>query len=129
MDNTEKGLYHPDCGYWQVSSKPSASSKASWPEGTVEVELCPGEGYTYNGTSWVAPSSEWLYEKESVEVRLARDRQLKILDRILSNPLRWAAMTTEEQNTWSTYRTDLLNVPQQSGFPGSVVWPVKPEIV
>jgi hypothetical protein len=41
--------------------------------------------------------------------------------------LRWADMTTEQQNAWSQYRTDLLNITEQEGFPHNVVWPSRPE--
>jgi hypothetical protein len=49
------------------------------------------------------------------------------VDAMVSNPLRWADMTTEQQSLWTQYRTDLLNVPQQFGFPHGVTWPTKPE--
>ena len=63
----------------------------------------------------------------AAEVRAQRDWLLaNEVDPIVSNPLRWADMTTEEQNAWSQYRTDLLNVPQQAGFPHNITWPTKP---
>jgi len=43
------------------------------------------------------------------------------------NPIRWENLTEEEQNSWRTYRTELLDVPQQEGFPWNVIWPTKPE--
>jgi hypothetical protein len=49
------------------------------------------------------------------------------VDPIVTNPLRWADLTTEKQNEWTQYRTDLLNVPQQAGFPNTINWPTKPE--
>jgi hypothetical protein len=48
------------------------------------------------------------------------------VDPVVSNPLRWADMSIEDQNAWLQYRTDLLNVPSQSGFPHNVTWPTKP---
>ena len=66
--------------------------------------------------------------KIAANVRHVRNLRLEQeVDPIVSNPLRWAEMTSEEQNTWSQYRTDLLNVPQQSGFPHDVTFPTKPE--
>ena len=60
-------------------------------------------------------------------VRLQRDLILaNEVDPIVSNPLRWADMTTEQQNAWSQYRTDLLNITDQSGFPHNVTWPTRP---
>lgn len=61
------------------------------------------------------------------QVRFERDNRLRNeVDPIVTNPLRWADMTTEQQNAWSQYRTDLLNIPQQSGFPDNIDWPTKP---
>ena len=61
-------------------------------------------------------------------VRDQRDAKLRLdVDPVVSNPLRWADLTTEKQNEWSQYRTDLLNVPQQAGFPNTINWPTKPE--
>jgi hypothetical protein len=61
-------------------------------------------------------------------VRLQRDNMLQMeVDPIVSNALRWADMTTEEQNAWTAYRTALLDITDQAGFPHSVTWPTKPE--
>lgn len=37
-----------------------------------------------------------------------------------------AADATTDKAAWATYRQALRDVPQQAGFPSSVVWPVKP---
>ena len=49
-----------------------------------------------------------------------------VVDPLVSNPLRWADLTSDKQAEWSQYRTDLLNVPQQAGFPNSITWPTEP---
>ncbi len=68
-----------------------------------------------------------LAEMRGTEVRQKREIILTTeVDPIVSNPLRWADMTTEQQNAWSQYRTDLLNITDQAGFPHSVTWPTKP---
>ena len=60
-------------------------------------------------------------------VRMEReDRLVNEVDPIVSNPLRWADLTTEQQNAWTQYRTDLLNITDQAGFPHNVTWPTKP---
>ena len=60
--------------------------------------------------------------------RIQRDMLLETeVDPIVSNPLRWADMTTEQQTAWTQYRTDLLNMTSQDGFPHNVTWPTKPE--
>lgn len=80
-----------------------------------------------NIAAYVPPTQEELDAQASAAVRAQRDSILaNEVDPIVSNPLRWADMTTEEQNAWSQYRTDLLNVPQQAGFPHNVTWPTKP---
>ena len=79
-------------------------------------------------TAYTAPTQEELDAQAAALVRAERDNKLVTeVDPIVSNPLRWADLSTEKQNEWSTYRTALLNVPQQSGFPHNVVWPTKPD--
>jgi hypothetical protein len=42
------------------------------------------------------------------------------------NPIRYAALTAEEQQELATYRQALLDVPAQAGYPATVVWPTPP---
>tara|TARA_B100001094_G_scaffold332589_1_gene405349 strand:+ start:4059 stop:4475 length:417 start_codon:yes stop_codon:yes gene_type:complete len=78
--------------------------------------------------AYVAPTQAEIDAETAREVRMMRDHLLQSeVDSVVSNPLRWADMTSEKQTEWSQYRTDLLNVPQQSGFPNSISWPTKPE--
>ena len=80
------------------------------------------------GSNYSAFSQSDYDAKIAANVRHVRNLKLEQeVDPIVSNPLRWAEMTSEEQTTWSQYRTDLLNVPQQSGFPHDVTFPTKPE--
>ncbi|AQT28061.1 putative tail fiber assembly protein [Vibrio phage pVa-21] len=58
--------------------------------------------------------------------RATRDALLGILDTYVSNPLRWNALTEEQQQALTTYREKLLDVPQQGGFPARIVWPKAP---
>lgn len=50
----EKGFFHPQAGYWQTVSEPSAEVLAAYPEGTVEVPLKPGANFDWDGFTWVA---------------------------------------------------------------------------
>jgi len=76
---------------------------------------------------YVPPTQEELDAEAAIAVRAQRDFILENeVDPIVSNPLRWAGMTAEEQAAWSNYRTALLDVPQQSGFPHNVTWPTQP---
>ena len=63
-----------------------------------------------------------VFERDTRDVKLRNE-----VDPIVTNPLRWAGLTEAKQNEWATYRTDLLNVPQQAGFPNTITWPTKPE--
>jgi hypothetical protein len=79
-------------------------------------------------TAYVAPTQEELDEETADQVRSDRDYKLLTeVDPLVTNPLRWAELTSDKQAEWSQYRIDLLNVPQQSGFPNTITWPVKPE--
>lgn len=126
----EYGYYHPEAGYWQTITQPTQDTLDSYPEGTVNVPLKPGKGYEYNGTEWVAPSEEWLYEEEAAIVRAIRNKKLKHkVDPAVSNPLRWASMSTEEQDAVATYRQELLDITDQEGFPYDITWPTKPSFL
>jgi len=61
-------------------------------------------------------------------IRLERNFKLVAeVDPLVSNPLRWNDLTDTQRTAWTQYRTDLLNIPQQAGFPHDVTWPTKPE--
>tara|TARA_R110002126_G_scaffold81988_1_gene201485 strand:- start:49 stop:459 length:411 start_codon:yes stop_codon:yes gene_type:complete len=76
--------------------------------------------------AYVAPTAEELATAAAAQVRSQRDQLLLEVDAFVGNPLRWADLTSDEQTAWATYRTALLSVPQQAGFP-TVTWPTKPE--
>lgn len=79
------------------------------------------------GSDYESATQEEIDNRESELVRFQRDTTLETeVDPIVSNPLRWADLTTEQQNAWSQYRTALLNITDQEGFPHSVTWPTKP---
>lgn len=64
-------------------------------------------------------------DMKSWQVRQQRDKLL--VENVDSmNILRWNELTAEQQAAVGTYRQELLNVPQQAGFPWTVVWPTFP---
>ena len=66
-------------------------------------------------------------EQKAKDARTRRDMLLTtIVDPIVTNPLRWAELSTAEQQEWADYRTALLDVPQQVGFPNAITWPTQP---
>ena len=77
--------------------------------------------------AYVAPTQAELDAALAAEARAQRDRLLVAVDVVVSNPLRWADLSASKQVEWSNYRQELLNVPQQSGFPSSISWPTEPE--
>jgi len=42
------------------------------------------------------------------------------------NPVRYAALTADQQAELAAYRQALLNIPQQTGWPNTIDWPTKP---
>jgi hypothetical protein len=59
------------------------------------------------------------------KVRMKRDDLLKTeIDSL--NPIRWESLTEDQKTAYGIYRQELLDVPQQDGFPFNVDWPVKP---
>ena len=80
------------------------------------------------GSDYVAFSQSDEDARQAYFSRYQRDQRLESeVDPIVTNPLRWAELTTAKQNEWTQYRTDLLNVPQQAGFPSTINWPTQPE--
>ena len=73
-------------------------------------------------------SPEEILEYDAGEVRRERYGKLKTqVDPYVTNPLRWASLTEEKRQEWMDYRTLLLDLPDQEGFPYNVTWPTKPE--
>ena len=58
-------------------------------------------------------------------MRDLRDQTLKN-DVDSYNPIRYAALTAEQQQELAVYRQALLDLPQQQSWPNNVVWPTKP---
>jgi len=91
-------------------------------DNSVLLELI-GSDYT----AYVAPTQAELDAELAVGLRAQRDDKLvQEVDPIVTNPLRWAELTDAKQAEWTQYRTDLLNLPAQAGFPNTVTWPTKP---
>ncbi len=65
------------------------------------------------------------YVPTAEDVRQQRDRLLAESD-WTQLPDAQAALSDSQKQAWATYRQALRDVPQQSGFPADVQWPVKP---
>lgn len=68
------------------------------------------------------PSNEQLAER----ARALRGHLLERLDTFVSNPLRWSTLSEELQTEVGKFRQELLDVPQQEGFPTDIKWPEPP---
>lgn len=118
-----------DNSYFVEPTEPSAKflEVHPRPEGAFEMEARPEEYFDYVDGAWVENADRKL-SVLSDRARMERDGKLvSEVDPIASNNLRWAELTSEKQAEWTQYRTNLLNVPQQSGFPTSISWPSKPD--
>lgn len=114
-------INHPDYGWIPYTLDPSDTDMTI--DNNAVMSLI-----STNFTSYVAPTQAELDAELEANLRSQRDQKLvEELDPIVTNPLRWAELTSDKQTEWTQYRTDLLNVPQQSGFPTNVTWPDKPE--
>lgn len=69
------------------------------------------------------PTSEQL----ASNIRHERDKALKALDEVVSNPLRFSELLEEQRLEATSYRRFLLDVPQQKGFPIIHEMPKTPE--
>lgn len=65
-------------------------------------------------------------QEEASEARGTRNNLLAEIDVLVSNPMRWSDLSASEKASLRAYRKELLNVPQQEGFPKNIVWPVSP---
>lgn len=80
-----------------------------------------------NTAAYVPPTQAELDAAQAARIRDARDSILAaVVDPMVSNPLRWADLSAAKQTAWAAYRRALLDVPQQTKFPETVVWPEQP---
>ena len=106
--------------------------------GRVYDKIIPSEEWTavgcaariVDGEIVLGLSNDEQYEKDAEIIRFERDERLKECDAI--SPMRWNSMSEEEQLAWTNYRINLLNIPQQDGFPWNgdvdkVPWPERPK--
>lgn len=118
--NFDLEMNHPEFGWIPYTLRPDD------PDGHISnEELLSMIGSDY--AAYVPPTSEEIIARQVAEARDERDRQLRQnVDPMVSNSLRWNDLTDEQRTMWTEYRTALLNVPQQSGFPQNINWPTIP---
>ena len=117
----EVDINHPEHGWIPYGLNPDDTDMTV--DNSVLLELI-GSDYA----AYVAPTQAELDAELAAGLRAERDQKLaQEVDPIVTNPLRWAELTDAKQAEWTQYRTDLLNLPAQAGFPDNVTWPTKPE--
>lgn len=113
-------INHPEFGWIEYAVNPEDTDTTI---NNDEVMALVGTDFA----AYVPPTQEELDAEAAGGVRSIRNSKLSTeVDPLVSNPLRWADLTTEEQDDWAQYRLDLLNVTGQEGFPHDVTWPTKP---
>ena len=110
---------HPDYGWIPYGVNPTDTDTTI---DNDEVMALIGTDFA----AYVAPTDAELATAAAAQVRSQRDQLLLEVDAFVGNPLRWASLSSNEQTAWATYRTALLDVPQQSGFPDTITWPTAP---
>ncbi len=66
-------------------------------------------------------------EQLASSARYERDKALKALDEVVSNPIRFSELLEEQRLEAVSYRKLLLDIPQQKSFPTSYTFPKTPE--
>jgi len=113
-------INHPEFGWIPYTLDPSDTDTTI---NNDEIMSLIGTDFA----AYVAPTQAELDAVEAESIRNKREYILStVVDPMVSNPLRWASLSSDKQTEWSNYRTALLNVPQQSGFPNSITWPTEP---
>ena len=113
-------INHPDHGWIPYTLD---SSDTDNHVNNDEVMALIGDDFA----AYVAPTQAELDTAAASQVRAERDYKLATeVDPLVTNPLRWADLPAAKQAEWAQYRTDLLNITDQSVFPHNVVWPTKP---
>ncbi len=113
-------MNHPEFGWIPYTLRPDD------PDGSISnSELLSMIGSDY--AAHIPPTSEEIITQKAAEVRAERDRQLEQnVDPMVSNNLRWNELTEEQRTIWTDYRTALLDITNQSGFPHEVTFPTPP---
>jgi hypothetical protein len=102
-----------------IADKDDVAETGQW----VYAQIINGEaGEIAEYVPPAPPSNEQLAEM----ARAMRGHLLQRLDVFVSNPLRWSTLSEDMQAEASGYRQALLDVPQQEGFPSTILWPEAP---
>ena len=114
-------IQHPVYGWGPYTLNPADTDMTINNDDLLAAMAARGDVAPY------VPATQTELDAElSNRLRGQRNQLLFAVDAIAGNALRWSALDAKTQAAWSVYRQALLDVPQQSGFPNRVVWPVEP---
>ena len=115
-------IEHPDFGWTPYTLDPADTDMTVNNDDLLAAMVTAG-----NVAAYVPPTQAELDAELARNEREKRDYRLQTeIDPIASNTLRWNSISTAKQEALATYRQELLDVPQQAGFPNRVTWPTKP---
>ena len=115
-------IEHPDFGWIPYTLDPADTDMTVNNDDLLADMAVNGDVAPY-----VPPTQAEFTAAAAASIRDERDMKLiSEVDPIAGNTLRWAELSSEQQEAWSAYRQALLDVPDQSGFPDNVAWPTKP---
>jgi hypothetical protein len=131
-------LYDPSTGQIVATTTSNLDPGEYYIEGKVDgakyyidngqAVLIPREPIKYlqkYAFNWQTKQWDIDLDQTSNLVRMARDKTLnQTVDTF--NPIRYASLTTEQQQELATYRQALLDITKQTTWPTDVVWPTKP---
>lgn len=123
LENTlfDVEIMHPDYGWIPYTLNPVDTDNTI---NNDDLRALIGDDFDI----YVPPTQEELDELAAINTRYERNRLLQVkVDAVAGNALRWADMTAEQQAAWAEYRTALLDITDQPGFPHNVIWPNPPE--
>ena len=108
-------IEHPQYGWIPFTCDPNDAG-AQLDTAALFAEMQP------HAAAYIPPTQEQLDAMAAEAVRAERDRLLAASD--------WTQLPDVPEAiraVWAAYRQALRDIPQQEGFPHSVVWPSKPE--
>ena len=114
-------IEHPDYGWIPYTLHPADTDMTVNNDDLLAAMAKVGDVAAY-----VPPTQAELDATLSAQLRVERDSLLLDVDAIAGNALRWESLDANTQSAWRVYRQALLDVPQQTGFPNDVTWPIKP---
>lgn len=88
----------------------------------VDMPVKPNGEYVFN-----YDTKHWEFDAVTADLKAKQERDRLLArgpDRI--NPIWWSSMSVEEQEAWTQYRQDLLDITSQADYPATIVWPIKP---